>query len=82
LLSKSPLGAEASSMWAQGGLAAPVGADDTPALHLADTLAAGAVAGGVHDAVAAMCGLEPEAPAAVGAPVEGDAELGEMLHGR
>ncbi|MCC8973165.1 FAD-dependent oxidoreductase, partial [Bradyrhizobium brasilense] len=24
LLSKSPLGAEASSMWAQGGLAAPV----------------------------------------------------------
>ena len=43
LLSKSPLGAEASSMWAQGGLAAAVGADDDPALHLADTLAAGAV---------------------------------------
>ncbi|PDT75600.1 L-aspartate oxidase [Bradyrhizobium sp. C9] len=50
LLSKSPLGAEASSMWAQGGLAAPVGADDTPALHLADTLAAGA---GLCDAAAA-----------------------------
>ncbi|QOZ26234.1 L-aspartate oxidase [Bradyrhizobium sp. CCBAU 51753] len=42
LLSKSPLGAEASSMWAQGGFSAPVGADDSPALHLADTLAAGA----------------------------------------
>lgn len=41
LLSKSPLGAEASSMWAQGGLAAAVGEDDTPALHLADTIAAG-----------------------------------------
>ena len=42
LLSKSPLGAEASSLWAQGGLAAAMGDDDTPALHLADTLAAGA----------------------------------------
>ena len=42
LLSKSPLGAEASSLWAQGGLAAAMGDDDAPALHLADTLAAGA----------------------------------------
>ena len=42
LLSKAPLGAEASSMWAQGGLAAAIGDDDDPALHLADTLAAGA----------------------------------------
>ncbi|HKS20533.1 MAG TPA: L-aspartate oxidase [Bradyrhizobium sp.] len=42
LLSKSPLGAEASSLWAQGGLAAAMGSDDTPAAHLADTLAAGA----------------------------------------
>lgn len=50
LLSKSPLGAEASSMWAQGGLAAAVGTDDTPALHLADTLAAGA---GLCEATAA-----------------------------
>ncbi|RWH67927.1 L-aspartate oxidase [Mesorhizobium sp.] len=41
LLSKSPLGAEASSALAQGGLAASLGADDDPALHLADTLAAG-----------------------------------------
>jgi L-aspartate oxidase len=42
LLSKSPLGAEASSLWAQGGLAAAMGEDDAPALHLADTLTAGA----------------------------------------
>jgi L-aspartate oxidase len=41
LLSKSPLGAEAASMWAQGGIAAAVGEDDSPALHLADTIAAG-----------------------------------------
>ncbi|KUM25539.1 L-aspartate oxidase [Mesorhizobium loti] len=41
LLSRSPLGAEASSVWAQGGLAAALGGDDDPALHLADTLAAG-----------------------------------------
>ncbi len=42
ILSKAPLGAEASSLWAQGGLAAAMGEDDDPALHLADTLAAGA----------------------------------------
>ncbi len=42
ILSKAPLGAEASSLWAQGGLAAAMGGDDDPALHLADTLAAGA----------------------------------------
>lgn len=51
LLSKSPLGAEASSMWAQGGLAAAVGEDDSPALHLTDTIAAGA--GLCDDAAAA-----------------------------
>jgi len=41
LLSRTPLGADASSAWAQGGLAASLGDDDDPALHLADTLAAG-----------------------------------------
>lgn len=41
LLSKAPIGCEASSVWAQGGLAASLGADDDPALHVADTLAAG-----------------------------------------
>jgi L-aspartate oxidase len=41
LLSKAPLGAESSSAWAQGGVAASIGEDDDPALHLADSLAAG-----------------------------------------
>src|SRR5579872_2501775 len=41
LLSKAALGVESSSAWAQGGLAASLGEDDDPALHLEDTLAAG-----------------------------------------
>jgi L-aspartate oxidase len=41
LLTKAPLQTEASSAWAQGGIAAAVGPDDNPELHLADTLAAG-----------------------------------------
>ena len=61
LLSKAPLGAEASSLWAQGGLAAAMGGDDDPALHLADTLAAGA--GLCDEAVASR--IVHAAPAAV-----------------
>ncbi|CAL78267.1 L-aspartate oxidase (Quinolinate synthetase B) [Bradyrhizobium sp. ORS 278] len=68
LVSKSPLGAEASSMWAQGGLAAAVGRDDEPALHFADTIAAGA---GLCDEAAARRIIDA-APAAV----ERLAELG------
>ena len=41
VLSKGPLGAEGSTLWAQGGLAAAIGPNDSPALHAADTLAAG-----------------------------------------
>lgn len=41
LLSKAPLGDAASSAWAQGGLAAAMGQDDNPSLHLTDTLLAG-----------------------------------------
>ena len=41
VLSAAPLGQQAASAWAQGGLAAAIGADDSPELHLADTLAAG-----------------------------------------
>jgi L-aspartate oxidase len=41
VLTRAPLGTEASSAWAQGGVAAAVGADDSPALHAADTIAAG-----------------------------------------
>jgi L-aspartate oxidase len=40
LVSARPL-AETASYWAQGGLAAALAADDSPALHLADTIAAG-----------------------------------------
>ena len=41
VLSPAPLGFEASSAWAQGGVAASVGPDDEAALHVADTLVAG-----------------------------------------
>lgn len=40
LVSATPL-AESSTYWAQGGLAAALSADDSPELHLADTIAAG-----------------------------------------
>jgi len=40
-------GAGGASVWAQGGVASAVGDDDDPALHAADTLAAGA---GLNDA--------------------------------
>ena len=42
VLSPTPLNQGCSSAWAQGGMAAALGDDDTPALHAADTLAAGA----------------------------------------
>jgi L-aspartate oxidase len=41
LLSKAPIGEDTSSILAQGGVAACVGADDSVALQVADTLAAG-----------------------------------------
>jgi L-aspartate oxidase len=42
VLTKAPLGLMAASAWAQGGIAAALGADDDPELHAADTIAAGA----------------------------------------
>lgn len=42
VLSPTRLGLGAASAWAQGGLAAALGADDSPALHAQDTIAAGA----------------------------------------
>src|SRR6516162_711002 len=41
VLSKAPLGAEGSTLWAQGGIAAAMADDDSPALHATDTIAAG-----------------------------------------
>jgi L-aspartate oxidase len=42
VVSPVPLLQAASSAWAQGGVAAALSTDDAPALHAADTLAAGA----------------------------------------
>ncbi len=42
LLNPAALGEGAASAWSQGGLAAAIGPDDSPTLHIADTLQAGA----------------------------------------
>ena len=63
IVTRAVLGAETSSAWAQGGIAASVGADDSSALHLADTLAAG---DGLCDPTVAA-GIIAEAPAAIAA---------------
>jgi L-aspartate oxidase len=60
LVSATPL-AGASSYWAQGGLAAALADDDSPARHLADTIVAGR--GAVRESAARV--LCDEAPAAV-----------------
>ncbi|MFB9949756.1 L-aspartate oxidase [Rhizobium puerariae] len=61
LVTRAGLGAETSSAWAQGGIAASLGADDNADLHLADTLAAG---DGLCD-VAAAASILKAAPAAI-----------------
>ena len=63
VVTKAPLETEASSVWAQGGLAAAIGPDDCPDLHLANTLAAGA---GLCDPEVARR-VTAERPAAIGA---------------
>jgi len=60
LVSATPL-AGSSSYWAQGGLAAAVSEEDTPRLHLADTITAGR--GSVRESAARV--LCQEAPRAV-----------------
>ncbi len=42
LISKAGFGEGASSLWAQGGISAAIGTDDSPELHAADTLRAAA----------------------------------------
>jgi len=61
LVSYRSLGELTSSAWAQGGIAAAVGDDDSPAQHAADTVAAGA--GLVEQRVAAR--LAADAPHAI-----------------
>jgi len=61
VLTDAPLNSGCSSAWAQGGVAAALGEDDAPALHAADTVAAGA--GLVVPEVARL--LAEEGPAAV-----------------
>lgn len=63
LIAKAPLGTEASSPWAQGGMAAAVGDDDESELHVADTLAAG---DGLCDSTA-VAGILAAAPQAIAA---------------
>ncbi|MDK4735308.1 L-aspartate oxidase [Rhizobium sp. CNPSo 3490] len=63
IVTRAALGAETSSGWAQGGIAASIGADDSAALHLADTLAAG---DGLCDR-SITAGIIAEAPAAIAA---------------
>jgi len=82
LFSKAPLGHEASSALAQGGVAASIGFDDDVSLHLADTLDAGD--GLCDEAVAKR--ILAAAPAAIedlirlGAPFDRDGE-GKLLLG-
>ena len=76
LLTGAPLNQGCSSAWAQGGMAAALSPDDDPALHAADTIAAGA--GLVDHAMAQL--LASEGPGAVrhladlGAPFDRDTE--------
>lgn len=56
IVTAAPLGGGASSAWAQGGIAAAVGVDDSAESHAADTVAAGA--GIVDEAIAALMARE------------------------
>jgi L-aspartate oxidase len=61
LLTGTPIGAGASSVWAQGGIAAAVTSGDTPEAHARDTILAGA---GIVDAPRALA-MAREAPARI-----------------
>lgn len=89
LLAGNSLGGDSSTGWAQGGIAAALGSDDSPALHAEDTIAAGA---GLSDEAAAWL-LAEAAPdeiralEALGVPFDrrGDGEWAlsrEAAHGR
>ena len=83
VLAATPLGRGTSSAWAQGGIAAAVGGDDSPTLHAADTIAAGA---GLVDTEVARFVAE-EGPARIGdllgfgVPFDRDAQ-GQLMLGK
>lgn len=83
LITAGTLDAGAASLWSQGGIAAAVGSDDSPDLHLADTIAAG---DGLcaPDAVARIIGAGPRVIERLrGLGVEFDRGLGlEAAHRR
>jgi len=78
LLTKKRLGTGGSSAWAQGGVAAAVGSNDSPAEHAEDTLAAGA---GLSDA-AAVYDLVSDGPAHVRRLIELGARFDRDAQGR
>ena len=83
VLSPAPMGTGTSSTWAQGGIAAALGPDDAPELHVRDTQAAGA---GIVDAdIARIIATEASARitdlASLGVPFDRDA-AGHFVLGR
>lgn len=76
VLTGARLAEGSSTGWAQGGVAAALGSDDSPALHARDTIAAGA--GLVDEAAAYLLAeagpAEIEALYALGAPFEREAD--------
>lgn len=83
VLTRGELAADGSSHWAQGGVAAALAPDDSPALHAADTVA---VAAGITElaAVEALAELGPGAVRqliALGARFDRDAD-GDLALGR
>jgi L-aspartate oxidase len=71
-------GAGGASVWAQGGVASAVGEDDDPALHAADTLAAGA---GLNDAAIVRL-LTGEGPGRIRALLDLGAQFDRDAGGR
>lgn len=80
VITPTPLGEGAASAWAQGGIAAAIGANDTPESHAADTIAAGAgiVEPGIADLIAREADARIRDLLAFGVPFDRDLE-GKLL---
>lgn len=81
IISPDPIGQGASSVWAQGGIAAAMSAADSPEAHAADTVKAGA--GTVDPSVAASVTAEARSHilnlTTIGTPFDRDPTGGYML---